>query len=147
VDNSNSSVEYQPNSPSTTWALAGALPNSCPMTGADTTSASRFAVVTTPRSRRASRIRYSAPNGTAAQRQFRRIECGIGAGSLYDPADRGLPWTRPMAGCTHIDQIQVYELPESSDGCQDCLAVGGKWLHLRICLNCGHVGCCDDSPN
>ena len=29
----------------------------------------------------------------------------------------------------------------------DCLASGGKWLHLRICLTCGHVGCCDDSPN
>ena len=32
-------------------------------------------------------------------------------------------------------------------GCEDCLATGDKWLHLRICLECGHVGCCDDSPN
>jgi uncharacterized UBP type Zn finger protein len=32
-------------------------------------------------------------------------------------------------------------------GCQDCLREGGRWLHLRICLTCGHVGCCDDSPN
>ncbi|MGH9287233.1 MAG: UBP-type zinc finger domain-containing protein [Acidimicrobiales bacterium] len=32
-------------------------------------------------------------------------------------------------------------------GCEDCLRAGDKWLHLRICLECGHVGCCDDSPN
>ena len=48
--------------------------------------------------------------------------------------------------CTHLDQIAVFELPESVDGCEDCLRIGGKWLHLRICLTCGHVGCCDDSP-
>ena len=41
----------------------------------------------------------------------------------------------------------ITELPESVDGCVDCLAMGGLWLHLRICLECGHVGCCDDSPN
>ena len=49
--------------------------------------------------------------------------------------------------CTHLDRIEVFELPESTDGCEECLATGGKWLHLRICLECGHVGCCDDSPN
>lgn len=49
--------------------------------------------------------------------------------------------------CTHLDTIAVTELPESVDGCEDCLATGGRWLHLRICLGCGHVGCCDDSPN
>ena len=49
--------------------------------------------------------------------------------------------------CTHLDHVQVLELPESVPGCEDCLATGGRWLHLRICLECGHVGCCDDSPN
>jgi uncharacterized UBP type Zn finger protein len=49
--------------------------------------------------------------------------------------------------CTHLDQIAVEELPEAVDGCEECLRNGGKWLHLRICLTCGHVGCCDDSPN
>jgi uncharacterized UBP type Zn finger protein len=49
--------------------------------------------------------------------------------------------------CTHLDQVTVLELPASVDGCEDCLREGGKWLHLRICLSCGHVGCCDDSPN
>jgi uncharacterized UBP type Zn finger protein len=52
-----------------------------------------------------------------------------------------------MADCTHLDQVLITELPESVPGCEDCLAIGGKWLHLRICLQCGHVGCCDDSPN
>jgi uncharacterized UBP type Zn finger protein len=49
--------------------------------------------------------------------------------------------------CTHLDQIAVEELPPSVDGCEECLRDGGKWLHLRICLTCGQVGCCDDSPN
>jgi hypothetical protein len=52
-----------------------------------------------------------------------------------------------MNGCAHVDQVTVLELPKQSEGCADCLAMGGKWLHLRICLECGHVGCCDDSPN
>ncbi len=51
-----------------------------------------------------------------------------------------------MPRCTHLDHVHVTELPESVDGCEECLATGGKWLHLRICLECGHVGCCDDSP-
>jgi uncharacterized UBP type Zn finger protein len=51
-----------------------------------------------------------------------------------------------MPACTHLDQVLVTELPASSDGCEECLAEGGKWVHLRICLQCGHVGCCDDSP-
>jgi uncharacterized UBP type Zn finger protein len=49
--------------------------------------------------------------------------------------------------CTHLDQVQVHELPASTEGCEECLRDGTKWLHLRICLTCGHVGCCDDSPN
>jgi uncharacterized UBP type Zn finger protein len=49
--------------------------------------------------------------------------------------------------CTHLDHVQITELPQSVEGCEDCLATGGQWLHLRICLECGHVGCCDSSPN
>jgi uncharacterized UBP type Zn finger protein len=52
-----------------------------------------------------------------------------------------------MPTCTHLDTVTVTELPEEVPGCQDCLKSGGVWLHLRICLACGHVGCCDDSPN
>ncbi len=52
-----------------------------------------------------------------------------------------------MPECTHLDTIKVTELPESVEGCEECLKTGDKWLHLRICLECGKVGCCDDSPN
>jgi ubiquitin-hydrolase Zn-finger-containing protein len=52
-----------------------------------------------------------------------------------------------MPACTHLDHVMVTQLPESVDGCEDCLKMGGLWLHLRICLECGKVGCCDDSPN
>lgn len=52
-----------------------------------------------------------------------------------------------MAPCTHLDQVALERLPEAVDGCEDCLRTGGEWLHLRICLSCGHVGCCDSSPN
>jgi uncharacterized UBP type Zn finger protein len=52
-----------------------------------------------------------------------------------------------MAGCTHLDQVEITELPEAVAGCEDCLRTGDGWVHLRICLSCGHVGCCDSSPN
>ena len=50
-----------------------------------------------------------------------------------------------MTSCTHLDTIEVLELPDRVEGCEDCLAQGTQWLHLRICLECGHVGCCDSS--
>jgi uncharacterized UBP type Zn finger protein len=48
--------------------------------------------------------------------------------------------------CTHLDHVQVLELPEEVEGCAECLAAGTPWFHLRICLECGQVGCCDTSP-
>ena len=48
--------------------------------------------------------------------------------------------------CSHLDHVEVTELPAYVAGCEDCLLTGSKWLHLRICLECGRVGCCDDSP-
>jgi uncharacterized UBP type Zn finger protein len=50
-------------------------------------------------------------------------------------------------GCTHLDQITVTELPEPVEGCEDCLAIGSHWVHLRMCMTCGKIGCCDESPN
>ncbi len=47
--------------------------------------------------------------------------------------------------CTHLDQVR--EVTPSADGCEDCLAIGDTWVHLRMCLICGHVGCCDSSKN
>jgi uncharacterized UBP type Zn finger protein len=51
-----------------------------------------------------------------------------------------------MTSCAHLDSIELLQLPDSVAGCEDCLREGGVWLHLRICLSCGHVGCCDNSP-
>ncbi len=51
-----------------------------------------------------------------------------------------------MAACTHLEAIELTQLPPAVDGCDECLAAGGVWCHLRICLTCGHVGCCDSSP-
>jgi uncharacterized UBP type Zn finger protein len=47
--------------------------------------------------------------------------------------------------CTHLDQIR--DVKVSAQGCEECLRTGDTWVHLRKCLSCGHVGCCDASPN
>ena len=47
--------------------------------------------------------------------------------------------------CTHTKAARVVK--PGAAGCQECLTVGGSWLHLRLCMTCGHVGCCDTSPN
>jgi uncharacterized UBP type Zn finger protein len=49
------------------------------------------------------------------------------------------------AVCTHLDQIRITDTDK--DYCEDCVAIGSTWVHLRLCLGCGHVGCCDSSPN
>ena len=47
--------------------------------------------------------------------------------------------------CAHVDQIR--DVSPRASGCEECLATGDRWVHLRLCLSCGHVGCCDSSPN
>lgn len=49
------------------------------------------------------------------------------------------------APCAHLDTIR--DVSPSADGCEECLRTGDEWVHLRLCLACGHVGCCDDSTN
>jgi uncharacterized UBP type Zn finger protein len=49
--------------------------------------------------------------------------------------------------CSHLDQITIERLPDSIAGCEDCLKIGSSWVHLRMCQSCGHIGCCDNSPN
>jgi uncharacterized UBP type Zn finger protein len=49
------------------------------------------------------------------------------------------------ADCSHLDTI-VPDIVPSSTGCEDCLRIGSRWMHLRRCMECGHVGCCDSSP-
>jgi len=47
--------------------------------------------------------------------------------------------------CPHTDQVQ--NVIPSADGCEECLKLGDEWVHLRLCMVCGHVGCCDNSKN
>lgn len=47
--------------------------------------------------------------------------------------------------CSHLDQIQIKE--PAARVCEECVALGDRWVHLRMCLICGHVGCCDTSKN
>jgi uncharacterized UBP type Zn finger protein len=51
--------------------------------------------------------------------------------------------------CEHLTKAESRTAPvkPSGHGCVECLADGGDWVHLRLCLTCGHVGCCDNSPN
>ena len=47
--------------------------------------------------------------------------------------------------CQHLDQI--HDVKPQTHGCEECLKLGDKWVHLRVCQTCGHVGCCDSSKN
>jgi|SRR6478672_11556100 CPA1 family monovalent cation:H+ antiporter len=49
-------------------------------------------------------------------------------------------------GCQHLKDAPVSIRPNTPDGCEECLRDGTHWVHLRLCLTCGHVGCCDSSP-
>lgn len=49
-----------------------------------------------------------------------------------------------MTGCRHLSAV-LDVAPRTPNGCEECLAAGKTWVHLRLCLTCGHVGCCDNS--
>lgn len=49
--------------------------------------------------------------------------------------------------CEHVGEVKIRKVRRPGAGCVDCLKIGGEWVHLRECLICGHVACCDDSPN
>jgi CPA1 family monovalent cation:H+ antiporter len=52
-----------------------------------------------------------------------------------------------MAGCIHLEKADTNVIPKTPEGCEECLKTGDTWVHLRLCLICGHVGCCDNSKN
>jgi uncharacterized UBP type Zn finger protein len=53
-----------------------------------------------------------------------------------------------METCTHITETEGKSVtPKTPEGCEECLKTGDEWVHLRLCLACGHVGCCDSSKN
>lgn len=92
-------------------------------------------------------------------------EAFVRSAALFRPAGGSLPTPPPLAKdrgnvdtdqvvtlepadpsrCSHVDQIRPVH--PSARGCEDCLRIGDDWVHLRICMICGHVGCCDDSKN
>jgi uncharacterized UBP type Zn finger protein len=47
----------------------------------------------------------------------------------------------------HLKEVNQNIEAKTPDGCEECLQIGSDWVHLRLCLSCGHVGCCDNSPN
>ena len=47
--------------------------------------------------------------------------------------------------CAHVAEVRDVAA-RTPDGCEECLVAGGRWVHLRMCQECGHVGCCDNSP-
>jgi uncharacterized UBP type Zn finger protein len=51
----------------------------------------------------------------------------------------------PAPECSHTSFI--HDVRPSADGCEECLRIGSWWVHLRLCMTCGKVGCCDSSPN
>lgn len=54
--------------------------------------------------------------------------------------------TYDQVECTHLDMIRDVT-PRTPEGCEECMRMGDTWVHLRVCLTCGQVGCCDDSKN
>ncbi len=47
--------------------------------------------------------------------------------------------------CEHLQHVE--NTPKPDGGCGQCLALGDRWVHLRFCVACGQIGCCDDSKN
>jgi uncharacterized UBP type Zn finger protein len=52
---------------------------------------------------------------------------------------------RTTSVCPHVSEIERFEAPAEIAGCEECLAEGMQWVHLRMCQTCGHIGCCDNS--
>jgi uncharacterized UBP type Zn finger protein len=53
--------------------------------------------------------------------------------------------TSTTTTCPHVAEIR--DVTPSAQGCEECLKMGDEWVHLRLCMTCGHVGCCDSSKN
>ena len=58
---------------------------------------------------------------------------------------RDAPRREDDLACLHLVPTQPHLA--RSRGCEECLRIGSSWVHLRLCVGCGHVGCCDSSPN
>ncbi len=74
-------------------------------------------------------------------------ETVLDLGESLDLRDRDqdlVPRNRTPA-CQHLAEARNDVVPNTPEGCEECLVLGWEWVHLRLCLTCGHVGCCDSS--
>jgi hypothetical protein len=68
---------------------------------------------------------------------------------FWPPPSQGPVVPPPRSGAVYLDphlRLVRPVIPQTPQGCQECLQTGSPWVHLRLCLTCGHVGCCDSSP-
>src|SRR3954447_15931048 len=72
--------------------------------------------------------------------------CARSIGTILSALGARRPRYAARMECSHLDQIEVLDVPAAVAGCEECLATGGTWVHLRMCQTCGHIGCCDNSP-
>src|SRR6266404_380726 len=77
---------------------------------------------------------------TASHPAFSRSALGCESMSASTNIDLGAP-------CDHVAATKIRQVKRPGAGCVDCLKIGGQWVHLRECLTCGHIACCDSSPN
>ena len=71
---------------------------------------------------------------------------GVILETVFDEEAKADETAASLQPCEHAGEMRVYQ-PQTEDGCQECLENGYKWVHLRLCLACGHVGCCDTSQH
>lgn len=72
------------------------------------------------------------------------VVASIWVESLYAKDESEMEEAPRLNICEHAGEMQIFE-PRSDDGCEECVKNNYKWVHLRLCLSCGHVGCCDTS--
>ncbi len=77
---------------------------------------------------------------------FALLVGGVILETVFDEEAKDKETADSLQPCEHADEMRVYQ-PQTEDGCQECLQNGYKWVHLRLCLACGHVGCCDTSAH
>ncbi len=73
---------------------------------------------------------------------FGLLAFGVWLETNYDEINGEVP--DAITPCEHANEMKIYT-PNSTDGCEECVKNNYKWVHLRLCLSCGHVGCCNSS--
>jgi CPA2 family monovalent cation:H+ antiporter-2 len=87
------------------------------------------------------------PNSTGENALLRTPPATDANGNKFVDTEKAIEF-KPQIGesvCSHLKQIRP--VFPSANGCEDCLRTGDSWVHLRVCMSCGHTGCCDSSKN